>query len=138
MKRKGFWMHYLIKGTSTNQEVYSWGKVTGPTCPSGAFRTPDQRGAPFLQRETRVGGKLATQVRAFANSGVVSSMGYSKETRRMEPRSVEPARKSAQGLEEVCAQSIEFVAVAAECRGGRAAAAGGRQRAMRDRLRICG
>ena len=29
----------------------------------------------------------------------------------MEPHSVEPDRKSAQGLEEVCAQSIEFVAV---------------------------
>ena len=54
---------------------------------------------------------MATQVRAFATSGVVSSMGFSKETRRMEPRSVEPAQKSAQGLEEVCAQSIEFVAV---------------------------
>jgi hypothetical protein len=38
-------------------------------------------------------------------------MGYSKETRRVEPRSVEPAQKSAQGLEEVRAQSIEFVAV---------------------------
>jgi hypothetical protein len=38
-------------------------------------------------------------------------MGYSKETRRMEPRSLEPAQKSAPGLEEVCAQSIEFVAV---------------------------
>jgi len=47
MKRKGFWMHYLTKETSTNQEVYSWGKVTSPTCPSGAFRIPDQRGAPL-------------------------------------------------------------------------------------------
>jgi hypothetical protein len=54
---------------------------------------------------------LATQVRTFANSGVVSSMGYAKESRHMEPRSVEPAQNSAQGLEEVCAQSIEFVAV---------------------------
>jgi hypothetical protein len=35
------------KETSMNQEVCSWGKVTGPTCPSGAFRTPDQRGAPL-------------------------------------------------------------------------------------------
>jgi hypothetical protein len=54
---------------------------------------------------------LATQVRTFASSGVVSSMGYSKEAHRTEPRSVEPAQKNAQGLEEVCAQSIEFVAV---------------------------
>jgi hypothetical protein len=38
-------------------------------------------------------------------------MGYSKEARRTEPRSVEAAQRSAQGLEEVRAQSIEFVAV---------------------------
>ena len=40
-------MHYPIKGTSMNQEVYRGESVTGPTCPSGAFRTPDQRGAPL-------------------------------------------------------------------------------------------
>jgi hypothetical protein len=38
-------------------------------------------------------------------------MGYAKETRRIEPRSVEPELKATQGLEEVSAQSIEFVAV---------------------------
>jgi hypothetical protein len=38
-------------------------------------------------------------------------MGYAKETRRMEPRSVEPAQNGTRGLEEVSAQSIEFVAV---------------------------
>jgi hypothetical protein len=38
-------------------------------------------------------------------------MGYSKEGRRIELRSVELAQKIAQGLEEVSAQSIEFVAV---------------------------
>jgi len=54
---------------------------------------------------------LATQVRTFASSSVVPSMGYAKETRRMEPRSVEPAQNGTQGVEEVCARSIEFVAV---------------------------
>lgn len=54
---------------------------------------------------------MATQVRTFASSSVVSSMGYSKEAHGTAPRPVEPARRSARGLEEVCAQSIEFVAV---------------------------
>ncbi len=54
---------------------------------------------------------MATQVRTFASSSVVSSMGYSKEAHGTAPRPAEPARRSAQGLEEVCAQSIEFVAV---------------------------
>jgi hypothetical protein len=38
-------------------------------------------------------------------------MGYAKETRRTEPRTVEPAQNGTRGLEEVSAQSIEFVAV---------------------------
>jgi hypothetical protein len=54
---------------------------------------------------------LATQVRTFANSSVVPSMGYATESRRMAPSFVEPAQKSAPGFEEVSAQSIEFVAV---------------------------
>ncbi len=56
-----------------------------------------------------MGGKLATQVRTFASSRVVSSMAYPEE-RWIEGRSG-LAPKSAAVSEEVCAQSIEFVAV---------------------------
>jgi len=41
----------LTKETSMNQEVYSWGKVTGPTCPSGAFRNLTSEVRPFLTRK---------------------------------------------------------------------------------------
>jgi len=54
---------------------------------------------------------LATPVRTFASSSVVPSMRYAKETRRKEPRYGEPVQNGTQGLEEVSAQSIEFVAV---------------------------
>ena len=42
-------MHYLIKETSTNQEVYSWGTVTGPTCPRAHFANLTSEMRPFLE-----------------------------------------------------------------------------------------
>jgi hypothetical protein len=95
MKRKGFCVHYLSKRTSEPGGPDPWGKVTDPTCPSGAFRNLTSGMRPFIESagEERTGGKLATQVRVITSSPVVSS------------------KKSAVGLEEVCAQSMEFVAV---------------------------
>jgi len=58
-----------------------------------------------------VGGKLATPVRAFASSPVVSGKAYPQDLRWAEARAAASAKKSAQAIEEVCAQSVEFVAV---------------------------
>jgi len=81
--------------------------------PLGRISQPDQRGAPpLLKKEGReVGGKLATQVRALASSPVVSAKAYPEDLRWTEARAAVSTKKSAEGMEEVCAQSVEFVAV---------------------------
>ena len=58
-----------------------------------------------------MGGKLATQVRAFATSPVVSAKAYPQQIGWSAARAAVSAKKSAQAIEDVCAQSVEFVAV---------------------------
>ena len=80
--------------------------------PSGAFRNLTSGVRPPSDKgERAVGGKLATQVRTFVSSPVVSPKPYAQEPRRPEARPGGSTRKSAEALEEVCAQSVEFVAV---------------------------
>lgn len=84
-----------------------------PHVPLGRTSQPDHRGAPPLLKMGggEVGGKLATQVRVFATSPVVSAKAYPQQLGWTEARAALSARKSAQAIEEVCARSVEFVAV---------------------------
>lgn len=58
-----------------------------------------------------MGGNLATQVRTLESARVVSPMTYPNEARRAEARAALPARRGVEAWEEVCAQSVEFVAM---------------------------
>jgi hypothetical protein len=114
MKRNGFRVHYLTKGTSSNREVRIRGERSPtPRAPRAHFAHLTSEVRPLPEAQGWVAeGKLATRVRAFSSSTVVPSTRFVHEPcrKRSEPRSLSD-NKNREGWQDVCGQSLEFVAV---------------------------
>jgi hypothetical protein len=115
MKRNGFRVHYLTKGTSSNREVRIRGERSPtPRAPRAHFAHLTSEVRPLPEAEGWVAeGKLATQVRAFRSSTVVPSTRFVHEPcrKRAESSSALSDNKNREGWQDVCGQSLEFVAV---------------------------
>ena len=115
VKRNGFWVHYLAKGTSSNREVRIRGERSPtPRAPRAHFAHLTSEVRPLPEAEGWVAeGKLATQVRAFRSSTVVPSTRFVLEPcrKRTESSCALSDNKNREVLQEVCAHSLEFVAV---------------------------